>query len=108
MELRSLSTLVLIEHQEGRPRGSSLTAVSLAQELSRLEGGEIDLLAIGEGLAPLGSALAELEVRSVLLADHPALAQPLADRFAAVLAQVARARGARTVVAASSTFAKDV
>src|SRR5205823_4742967 len=92
----------------GRPRPSSLGAVTLAQTLRGLEGGEIDLLALGHGLRPLGEALAVLDVRSVLLADHPALAQPLADRYAAVLAQVARERGARTVVAASSTFGKDV
>lgn len=102
------SILVLVEHQNGRLKPASLSAVTFAGEFQRLEGGECDLLLIGQDLAALGAELGSLGARAVLLADDPALVQPLADRYAAALVQVVRERGAGTIIAASSTFSKDI
>jgi electron transfer flavoprotein alpha subunit len=44
----------------------------------------------------------------VLVADDPALAQPLADRYAPVIAAAVRERQAGLLVAASGTFSKDI
>ena len=40
--------------------------------------------------------------------DDPALAEPLADRYAAVIAEAVREQGAKTLLGASSTFSKDI
>ena len=45
---------------------------------------------------------------AVIVADDPALAEPLADRYATVIAEAARECGAKTVLGTSSTFSKDV
>ena len=45
---------------------------------------------------------------AVMVADDPALAEPLADRYATVIAEAARECGAKTVLGTSSTFSKDV
>jgi electron transfer flavoprotein alpha subunit len=45
---------------------------------------------------------------AVLTAESPALQEPLADRYAHVIARVAKERGASLVVAAVSTFSKDI
>jgi electron transfer flavoprotein alpha subunit len=44
----------------------------------------------------------------LILADDPVLAEPLADRYAAVIAEAARKHGATTLLGSSSTFSKDV
>jgi len=44
----------------------------------------------------------------VVVADHSALAEPLADRYAAVIAEGARKNESKTVLGTSSTFSKDV
>src|SRR5262249_42403182 len=45
---------------------------------------------------------------AVVVADDPALAEPLADRYAKVIAEVTQAHGAKRLVGATSTFSKDI
>ena len=44
----------------------------------------------------------------MIVVDHPLLANPTADRYAQIIADVAKARGAGSIVANSTTFAKDI
>ena len=44
----------------------------------------------------------------MIVVDHPLLANPTADRYAQIIADVARAREAGSIVASSTTFAKDI
>ena len=97
-------TLVVIEHDGQRAKASSLHAITLA----RLCGKAYALLAIGQNLGAIAASLVSYGAAAVLVADDPALAHPLADRYAAVIADVARFAGAKTIVATSSTFTKDV
>ncbi len=103
-----MSTLVLLEHQNQRLRPASLAAISFAHQLGELDEREFDLLFIGSAIEPIVEASRGWGARALLAADHPALAEPLADRYAAILTQVARDRAARNVVAAASTFSKDI
>lgn len=97
-------TLVVAEHDQGQLKAASLAAAGFAAAA----GGSYDILLLGSGLGAAAEALRATGARAVLVADHPDLAEPLADRYAHVVAAVARARGATLVVGAVSTFAKDV
>lgn len=97
-------TLVIAEHDQGTLKTASLAAAAAAQKA----GAPFDLLLLGSGVAAAAEALRRAGAATVLVADHADLAQPLADRYAAVIAAVVRARGAKLVLAAVSTFTKDV
>lgn len=96
--------LVLVEHDGQRIKSGSLHAIAAAREF----GGAVGLLALGHDLEKLNSALNQYGASSVYLADDPALQHPLADRYAAVVAEVARTAGSTTLVGSSSTFTKDI
>jgi electron transfer flavoprotein alpha subunit len=100
--------LVIAEHDNGQLKLASLAAAGFARQVCAAEGGSFDLLLLGSGLAPAAEALRRAGAAAVLTADHPELAHPLADRYAQVVADTARARSATLVVAATSTFSKDV
>ncbi|HLP24901.1 MAG TPA: FAD-binding protein [Acidobacteriota bacterium] len=84
-------TLVIAEHDQGTLKTASLAAAAAAQKA----GAPFDILLLGSGLGATAEALRGAGAAAVLVADHADLAQPLADRYAAVIAAV-------------STFAKDV
>jgi electron transfer flavoprotein alpha subunit len=97
-------TLVVAEHDQGQLKAASLAAAGFAAAV----GGTYDFLLLGSGVVAAAEGLRASGARAVLVADHPELAEPLADRYAHVVAEVARARGATLVVGAVSTFAKDI
>jgi electron transfer flavoprotein alpha subunit len=99
-----LRILILVEHERQRVKRPSLHAIGLAQQL----GDEYALLILGDGVHETAASLVSYGASSVIVADDPALAEPLADRYAAVIAQVMQSRDARTLLATSSTFSKDV
>jgi electron transfer flavoprotein alpha subunit len=99
-----VETLVLIEHDRQQVKRPSLHAITLAQQL----GGEYALLVLGHGLDEIAASLISYGAAAVIVADDPALAEPLADRYATVIAEAARKHGAKTLLGTSSTFSKDV
>ncbi len=97
-------TLILIEHDRRQVKRPSLHAVSAARQL----GGDFAFLLLGNGLDEMTTSLTGYGASAVLVADDAALAEPLADRYAAVLADACRKVGATTLLATSSTFSKDI
>jgi electron transfer flavoprotein alpha subunit len=100
--------LVIAEHDGGRLKLATLSAVALARNVVAETGGTVEVLVIGNGV---GDAIEQLQgcgAANVLVADHPVLQQPLGDRYAQVVAEIAKQRGATMVVAAASTFSKDI
>ncbi len=98
------ATLVLIEHDGRSVKPSSLNALTAAQKL----GGDCSLLTLGSHLGDISASLAPYGAVAVLTADDPACEHPLADRYAAVIAQAVRVIGADAIVGCSSTFTKDI
>lgn len=98
------ATLVLIEHDGAAIKRASLSAITLARDL----GSPYALLLVGSQLQPLAEAVRAYGAERVLVADHPDLAEPVADRVAAVVAAIMRSTNASTLVATSSTFSKDI
>ncbi|MEO7167796.1 MAG: electron transfer flavoprotein subunit alpha/FixB family protein [Spartobacteria bacterium] len=97
-------TLILIEHDRREVKRPSLHAITAARQL----GGDFALLLLGQGLDEMAGSLVSYGASTVLVADGEALAEPLADRYAAVIAQAAQKLGATTLLANSSTFSKDI
>src|ERR1043166_5033064 len=97
-------SLVLIEHDREQVKRSSLHAIALARQL----GGHYVLLVIGHHMDGIAASLACYGASAVVVADDAALAEPLADRYATVIAEAARTEGAKNILGTSSTFSKDV
>jgi len=98
------ATLVLIELDRQQVKRPSLHAITLARKL----GGDYALLVLGHDLGTIAETLVSYGASTLILADDPVLAEPLADRYATVIAEAARKHGATTLLGSSSTFSKDV
>ena len=98
------ATLVLIELDRQQVKRPSLHAITLARQL----GVDYALLVLGHDLDKIVATLVSYGASAVIVADDPALAEPLADRYAKVIAEAARQHGATTLLGSSSTFSKDV
>jgi electron transfer flavoprotein alpha subunit len=96
--------LVLIEQDHGELKQTSLHAITLAGQLGR----DYALLVLGHGVDKIATSLVSYGASAVIVADDPTLAEPLADRYATVIAEVARKRGAMTLLGTSSTLSKDI
>lgn len=105
MGLRSLSTLVLAEHQGGQLQPNTLNTLTAARQL----GGPVTMLVAGDSPAAAAAAASKAEgVASVLTAEDACLVHGLAEPYAALLAAVQAKRGFTHVLAPSSTFGRNI
>ena len=100
--------LVIAEHDDGQLKLATLSAVAFAKRAIADVGGSFDVLVIGESVGGTVESLRNHGASSVLVADHALLKHPVADKYAQVIAEVARQHGSTMVVGAASTFAKDI
>ncbi len=98
--------LVIVEHDGKTVRAGSDSALGFAKTVAEQTDGSVECLVLGDQIQSVVERMASYA--PVLQAESPALVHPIADRFAKVIAEVAAERGAELVVAASTTFAKDV
>ena len=98
--------LILCEHDGKGIRLGSRSAVAFANAVAEPTQGSIECLLLGHSLAAVAQDAAAYA--PALVADHPALAHPVADRYAKVITDVVKQRGCDLVVAAATTFAKDI
>jgi electron transfer flavoprotein alpha subunit len=98
------NSLVIVEHDGQHVRRVSLCAIELARQL----GGDFALGILGCRVTEVAESLRGFGAAAVLVADDPALAEPLADRYADMIARMASKLGANTVLGTSSTFTKDI
>jgi electron transfer flavoprotein alpha subunit len=98
------TSLVLLERADSEVKRSSLSAIELARQL----GFPYALIVLGSGIAPIAESIRQYGASIILAADDPELADPVADRYATVIASAARRVGADTLIGTSSTFTKDV
>jgi electron transfer flavoprotein alpha subunit len=100
--------LVLAEHDHGQLKLATLSAISFAHRVVADAGGTFEILVLGSQLGQTTEGLRQYGAAAVLAADDAQLEHPLADRYAQVLAEVLKERGATMVVATASTFSKDI
>jgi electron transfer flavoprotein alpha subunit len=98
--------LVVAEQQSGALKKASLHALGAGNELARRLGGKLHVLALGSGIGKVAEELRSYA--DVLAADAPVLERYLAESYAAVVAETARALSADHVCAAATAFGKDL
>src|SRR5512134_1525346 len=96
--------LVVVEHQDGVFKKTTLSTITAAKTYSGLFGGEVDALVLGEGVAAVSDAVAAGGVRKVLSGEGPAFGKYLAVTYASAVAQVIKEKGYGAVFAPASTF----
>ena len=101
-----MRVLILCEHDGQRIRLGSRSAIAFANAIAEQTQGCVECLLLGQSLAAVAQDASAYA--PTLVAAHPALAHPVADRYAKVIADVVRQRDYDLVVAASTTFAKDI
>ncbi len=98
--------LVIVEHDGAKLRPATLSALAFAQSVAQATEGTVQLLVLGHKLA---SVVADgVKYCSVLVADSPELAWPVADRYAQVIATVVKDQNVDLLVAAFTSHAKDI
>jgi electron transfer flavoprotein alpha subunit len=101
-----MSILVVAEHHGTHVRPGSFSALTVARDLAAHSGENVELLLIGTGLDSVAADAARFG--TVIIVDHPLLTNPTADRYAQIIADIAKAREAGAIIANSTTFAKDI
>jgi electron transfer flavoprotein alpha subunit len=98
--------LVVAEHDKTAIRPATRAAIGFANSVAGQTDGDVACLVLGHEIAPVVREAALMS--DVLSADSPALGDPVADRYAQVIADVVSDRNADLVVAASTSYAKDI
>ena len=101
------NVLVVAEQQRGTLRKATLHALTAGREVARRTGGKVAIALLGGGVTPLAAELARYGA-DVHVADAPVLKDPLAEAWAPVVAELAKALGATYVGAAATAFGKDL
>jgi electron transfer flavoprotein alpha subunit len=99
--------LVVVEHQEGTFKKTTLATITAAKTYAGLAGGEVDALVLGDGVAVVADTVAGCGVRKVLLGEGAAFGKYLAASYAPAVAHVIKEKGYGAVFAPASTFGKD-
>lgn len=102
------NVLVIAENDDSQLKLATLAAVGCARQVCADTGGSYEILILGDGVGRVSEALLGYEAASLLVGDHSSLKHPLADKFANVIAALARERNATMIVATASTFSKDI
>lgn len=98
-----MTTLVIIEHDNGTLRTASRSAISAAATL----GAPVEVLVVGYEVSAIAEQAAQLEgVTRVRVADHADYAHPLAENLAPLLMSIADNYSA--IIAAATSFGKNL
>ena len=81
-----MSILVVAEHDGAHARPGSFSALAVARDLGAHSGERVELLVIGSGLDSVAADAARFA--PVIVVDSPLLANPTADRYAQIIADV--------------------
>ncbi len=82
--------------------------MALAQKVVAESGGSFEILVLGQDIGAVLEDLRGYGAAIVVSADDQRLCHAVADKYAGVIAEVAKQRGINLVVGAVSTFSKDV
>jgi electron transfer flavoprotein alpha subunit len=100
--------LVVAEQYLGQLRTATLTAITAAKAAAEKSGGDYAVLVLGSNVGAVADALTTYGASKVLVADSPVLERYLAESYAQVTSEVAKAEGAELVLASSTTMGKDL
>ncbi|MEY2668569.1 MAG: hypothetical protein RJA59_1207 [Pseudomonadota bacterium] len=101
------NVLIIAEQSGGHLKKATLHAISAGQAIAGRTGGKVHVALLGKGVGALATELASYGV-TVHAADAAGLENYLAEAFAPVVADLAKASGATFVGAAATAFGKDL
>lgn len=103
--VRQLNSLVIVEHKNGAVSSGSISALNAAKAI----GGTVSVLVAGSDVQAVASKAAQVDgVSEVLVADHPVLEKNVCEPYAALLKEVHNKNRYTHLVAASTSFGKDL
>jgi electron transfer flavoprotein alpha subunit len=103
----SNNVLIVAEQAGGHLRKATFHAIAAGREIARRSGGTLAVALLGKGVGPLAKELAAYGVE-VRVAEADGLEHYLAESFAPVVADMAKAVGAGYVGAGATAFGKDL
>jgi electron transfer flavoprotein alpha subunit len=101
------NVLTFVEYQGSSLRGAALSAIHAARQVAEKEGGQVIALLVGKG-AQAAADDAKKYAPKVVVVDDPRLEHVMAETYAPVVAEVAKAQGATVVIAAANNTGKDL
>jgi electron transfer flavoprotein alpha subunit len=101
------NVLIIAEAFKGQVRRAALHAVGAGQQLSQRTGGALHVVLLGKGIGEAAKSLAGFGA-TVHVADADALAAPLAEAHAPVVAALVKSLGASYLGAAATAYGKDL
>jgi electron transfer flavoprotein alpha subunit len=101
------NVLAFCEFQDGALRSSALSNLAFARTAATAHGGEVVILLVGHG-AQAASAAAAKFAPKVVVVDDAKLEHYLAETYAPILAEQAKALGASIVTATATAVGKDL
>jgi electron transfer flavoprotein alpha subunit len=102
------NVLIIGECKDGKLRNVTLPAITAARQVKAGLGGQLIGVVIGKGVAEGARMLAGHGVDKVFCVDDAKFDKYLAPSYAFAIKEVADKAGAKVVVAAATTFGKDV
>jgi electron transfer flavoprotein alpha subunit len=99
--------LVVAEHREGTLRKVTYPTVTFAQEVKRLEGGDVIGVVLGHAEQNIAENFARHGVDRVVYVDDPSFANPLAESWAPAVVDLARELGATLICGPASVQGRD-
>ncbi len=102
------NVLILAEHKDGVIKKVCRSAFTFAKQYVAKQGGEFHILVMGPGAGKAAEEAQAYGAAKVHVAEHDALAAYLAESYAAVVAEVAKAVGAEVVGGTASSMTKDM
>ena len=101
------NVLAFCEFNGAQLRSSALSNLAFARLAAQTHGGGVVALLVGAGAAAAGPAAAKYAPK-VIVVDDPALAHYLAETYAPIVAEVAKAEGATLISATATSTGKDL
>jgi len=101
------NVLAFCEFTGAQLRSSALSNLSFARLAAQAHGGNVVALLVGAGAAAAGPEAAKYAPK-VVVVDDPGLAHYLAETYAPIVAQVAKAEGATLISATATSTGKDL
>ena len=102
------NVLVYAETKNGQLPKSTLIAIEAGKTAARKLGGDLLIAVLGSGVDAAAQAAAGYGAAKVLAADDPALANYLADAYAATLDQLIRTNDVSALLATATAQGKDL
>jgi electron transfer flavoprotein alpha subunit len=102
------SICIIAEHQKGKVKKSTLSAISFGKEIAGKLNSELCFIVIGHNVTAVADELKYFGATKIYLADDPGLENYTAETWSAAAAATAKKADAQVVGMASGTTGKDM